>query len=337
MITTTLLLLAFSGQEARGADADIHARSRAGEGIVDESRVERTRAAFAAEQDSAESGTLLRLYEVRDLSFDDPGAEEGDEQTFGPLLELLQRDLTLAEPTEAMRLNKGTLVCNLSAAKHERVEELLAFQRESRVRQILIETRIFEGDSFTVDGEPLLGTRILEKGERLDVSGGATIVNAPKVITLPARNVSMFTGNEIPYIARYEVVEHVQPGDRRVEVPVIEIVASGMSLRARAHWVEEGHIEVRMEVEHSELLRFQAGVDSGSDRAIDLPVVQSRSFLAHAILQEDQGLFVMGDPDGEGPIGVHLSVRGITPEPDSDSPPHRSDPSTEVDRERRPY
>ena len=40
---------------------------------------------------------------------------------------------------------------------------------------------------------------------------------SPKVIALPARHARISTGREVAFIRRYEVVEHVQPGDRRVE------------------------------------------------------------------------------------------------------------------------
>ena len=258
-----------------------------------------------------EVGTVLRMYEVRDLGFDDWGAVEEGAVTFGPLLDLIQREVELREPHEALRLTKGTLVANLAPEKHDRVAELLAFQRESRDDVILLEAQVFEAESFRIDGEAVSATTVLGRGQTLQADGEVSVTTAPKVIALPARHARISTGREVAFIRRYEVVEHVQPGDRRVEIPVIDHVLDGLQLDTRMHWAGGDRIELRVLLEQNELVEFEVGRDEESGRALDLPVVKSRSAEAHAVLEEGEALLLMGDTGGETPVALLLQVRGV--------------------------
>lgn len=191
----------------------------------------------------------VQVFDVRDLVLPAPELTEagavtaaGQQQLVALLSAFLPRGAEPLPDAGALRLTRGSLVTQLDAEQTEWVDRVLALQREAGATLIQLEAVAIAG--IPPDHE-LLAERGAPRALAADESAAALLAalgRVPGVRSLPPLQLALVPctpGNaqalqHVSYIKAWDVEHGVQPGNRTILDPVIDVVRGGTTLDGSA-------------------------------------------------------------------------------------------------------
>lgn len=143
----------------------------------------------------------------------------------------------------------------LMPEQHAWLSHFLDLQRHGAGTQVLMETVLVTASAkqFPWDGGTALIMNETESTDELMkefLATGADILSSPRVIALLGQEAVVSVLSQISFISDWSL-ETVQPGDRQVADPKIEVLPSGIELMSRVHVVEEGHLGLTLTLQAS--------------------------------------------------------------------------------------
>lgn len=250
------------------------------------------------------------VFDVQDLAVE-PFTGATDARTLDPLLEMARRKLGFQAGDERLQVEGGSLKTLLTNGERMKLSRFLGFQRLQLRHMVRLESKLYTGDAIEGAPDDAMHTSIYGPGtepEDLPFTGQVWSLSSPKMVILPGNTSELRVSNEVAYVSRYDVVEHVQPGDQRLEVPVIEKDWDGLRLRGRALWYAEDQVEVRIEVEDRHVEGFDDATDDATGKPLHIPRMRSRTVSFHAIVPLGGAAAVWGAPEEGRALGAIVRV-----------------------------
>ncbi len=278
-------------------------------------------AVFAATDDDK----TIAIYDVRDL-VEEPRAEnpaasasvmrDRIESYMEIARELMPRPYAADEPRlEAP--SPGMIVLDGTSGQHEWMRQFLDLQRRSAFDLLMVDVQFAEMpdaafESVFENGQPRVDLTDADLRDRIFTLAGMEVLTSPRLTVRSGMRASITLARDVRYVKSYEVFEHVEPGDRTVEVPVIESLMDGLRFDGRATLVAESEVQVDFEMELNELQR-PIREESTPLGPVGVPVVTSVE-IGSTVTMKLGGTVAFPARHGERRLAVFLTVSRIAPE-----------------------
>ena len=213
----------------------------------------------------------LQIYDVRDLvqSADVEGEvdevrakriEEATEHLAEVIREYVQPEFE-AGREETKAILTGSIAVIGRPEQHQWTRRFLEHQRKSQGVYFDISARFITVDDGTFEFVfPELEPQVFDDEEagalvsRLLELQGADVLSAPRLLVLNRQKAMISVGKQIKYVRDYEVHENVLPGDRTLEVPIVDSIFEGIEFGGRVTRLD-GSLGLEVSLDVSDLER----------------------------------------------------------------------------------
>jgi hypothetical protein len=201
---------------------------------------------------------VLNVFEVRDLLQTSPGAEAAPQldaagQALGELLRRFLPDAETNPPLE-LRAVRGALITRLDPEQAQWLERVLARQREAATSIVHVEARAVAG--LRAD-HPLLGEdsapraldgeqAVAELLRSLQAESGVRLLPAQRLDLTPCTPAQVESLKHVSYLKEWHVQRGVEPGNRTILDPVVDVARAGTILRGTALLLPDGRVGLEL-------------------------------------------------------------------------------------------
>lgn len=223
---------------------------------------------------------------------------------------------------------RPVLIGYLTADQSDWLQSFLKYQRVQQSWKASISVTVLApaGESVALP-ESFRAARVVsdtnEVIQQLDqlLSQGWEKVSSPKLMLWPWHLGDLSVLNQVSYVSGY-AIEVVEPGNRKIADPQIDVLQEGLILGCQVRQVDEESYGLHLEMDFSEVKRpihteKLVGEDYPAEfnLTISMPDVRTTSMKADARMTDGSGL-ILGAPSSDGgrPLILLVEFRRLQPE-----------------------
>jgi len=273
-----------------------------------------------------------RAYDIGGLETEAwrPGHPRGQEpsapapQGYDDLLAVLREHLRppLEDPERDLHVSGAMLFALLTPEQHAWVQAFLERQRaqtepvlDMRAYVLTLPREMCAELGFTTPSGSLEPGALEPLLERVKTdSRPVELLQAPRVLWTPWKRCSISAGESLDYVGDWQVHEHVEPGDQRLVVPVVQQLFDGLEIGVLAAVVEGQTIDLDFHLVQTRVQRPLPVFRTGEGLEVCLPEWTTRAIETRAVLEAGQALwFRSTEVDPEAPVIVALVRVDLVP------------------------